>query len=75
MVTSGQRTGSKLTWRDRQGLPQWWSIYTDLGDVYAKGEIVLEMMTKRRPLWGKEKEEYGSVGQLWGVAAWPAACS
>lgn len=36
--------------------------------MYAKGEIVLEMMKKRRPLWGKEKEEYGSTGQLWGAA-------
>jgi hypothetical protein len=36
--------------------------------VHAKGEIVLEMTKRRRPLWGKEKEEYGSVGQLWGVA-------
>jgi hypothetical protein len=41
--------------------------------VHAKGEIVLEMMKKRRPLWGKEREEYGSIGQLWGAAAWPAA--
>jgi hypothetical protein len=47
--------GSKLAWRDRQGLRRWWSTCKDLVDVYAKGGITLGTKRKMMPWRGDGK--------------------
>jgi hypothetical protein len=41
--------GSKLAWRDRQGLRRWWSTCKDLVGAYVKVAIILEMKRKMMP--------------------------
>jgi len=48
-------TGSKLAWRDRQGLRRWWGTCKDLVGVYVKVVITLGTKMKMMPWRGDGK--------------------